>query len=396
MTDSEILTYLRLSDTIDLATIERQIMAKKKETILKQHTGKIWQGKNGRWYTYVPIDGPKKRRLITSPTREALEDSIVDNYEESYTPTFDMLFQEWIVRKLEGQEICRGTFDRYCEDYRRYFTDEPFAHRKIKTITENDIEDLVRDKIVKHKMKRKTYANLRTILLGVFKYAKRRKYTDISISAFFGDLELSKRMFRKERRVDEKQVFRDDEVRVLIPYLKEHPDMYNLAVALDFYTGVRAGELAALRYSDFDGETLHVQRQQIKYKGEDGLYRYEIVDYTKSDAGDRHIYLPRTAVTLIKEIHMMNPSVDDLFPDAVKTNFTSRLRRACKACNIEPRSLHKVRKTYGTMLLDNGVEESLIMQQMGHSDINTTRQYYYFARKDNEAKQKQIEQAVSF
>ena len=397
MTDSEILTYLRLSDTIDLATIERQIMVKKKETILKQHTGKIWQGKNGRWYTYVPIDGPRKRRLVTSSTRLALDDAIVKAYVESdLSPTFDTVFRVWVRRKFEGREICRGTFDRYQEDYKRYFHGTSFKNRRLNSITENDIEDFIRDRIIKLDLKRKAYANLRIIIIGVFKFAKRRGYSKISISSFFGDLELSNKMFRYEHKEDKYQVFTDEEVRILLEYLRNNADMYNLAVALDFYTGVRAGELAALRYSDFNGETLHVQRQQIRCKNDNDEYHYEIVDYTKSEAGDRYIYLPHTAITLIKEIHMMNPAVDELFPDAVKTNFTSRLRRACKACNLEPRSLHKVRKTYGTILIDNGVEESLITEQMGHADINTTRQYYYFARKDNDAKKKQIENAVNF
>jgi integrase len=58
--------------------------------------------------------------------------------------------------------------------------------------------------------------------------------------------------------------------------------------------------------------------------------------------------------------------------------------------------MHKLRKTYGTTLIDNGVDESLIMTQMGHKDISTTRKYYYYANKDSDTNRKQIRNAINF
>ncbi len=61
--------------------------------------------------------------------------------------------------------------------------------------------------------------------------------------------------------------------------------------------------------------------------------------------------------------------------------FNDRLYKACDSCGIPRRSMHKIRKTYGTLLLDTNIEDSLVMEQMGHSDIATTRRYYYFSIK---------------
>ena len=81
----------------------------------------------------------------------------------------------------------------------------------------------------------------------------------------------------------------------------------------------------------------------------------------------------------------------------VQTNtFNDRLKLACTKLNIPVRSMHKLRKTYGTTLIDNGVDESLIMTQMGHKDISTTRKYYYYANKDSETNRKQIRNAINF
>ena len=58
--------------------------------------------------------------------------------------------------------------------------------------------------------------------------------------------------------------------------------------------------------------------------------------------------------------------------------------------------MHKIRKTYGTTLIDGGVDESIIIEQMGHSDIHCTKQYYYFSNKNREKKQSQLSKAIGY
>ena len=38
-------------------------------------------------------------------------------------------------------------------------------------------------------------------------------------------------------------------------------------------------------------------------------------------------------------------------------------------------------KTYCTMLIDAGCEDSIIMNQLGHASIETSRKYYYFSNR---------------
>ncbi|MBP9997270.1 MAG: tyrosine-type recombinase/integrase [Lachnospiraceae bacterium] len=82
-------------------------------------------------------------------------------------------------------------------------------------------------------------------------------------------------------------------------------------------------------------------------------------------------------------------------PKKIWTNsFNNYLYKACDAVGIERRSMHKIRKTYGTMLIDSGVDDSLTMAQMGHADITTTRKFYYFSNKNDSSKDAQILKAV--
>ena len=78
-----------------------------------------------------------------------------------------------------------------------------------------------------------------------------------------------------------------------------------------------------------------------------------------------------------------------------KVSFNDYLYKACDALGIERRSMHKIRKTYGTMLIDSGADDSTVMEQMGHADITTTRKFYYFSNKSHQEKVEQIQRAIN-
>ena len=56
----------------------------------------------------------------------------------------------------------------------------------------------------------------------------------------------------------------------------------------------------------------------------------------------------------------------------------------------------KARKTYATKLINGGVDESLVVKQMGHTSIDCTKNHYYFNNKSDEDAAKQIEKAISY
>lgn len=47
----------------------------------------------------------------------------------------------------------------------------------------------------------------------------------------------------------------------------------------------------------------------------------------------------------------------------------ARLWRICKKFGIYNKSPHKTRKTYGSILLDNHIDNRLIIEQIGHTNI---------------------------
>lgn len=72
-----------------------------------------------------------------------------------------------------------------------------------------------------------------------------------------------------------------------------------------------------------------------------------------------------------------------------------RLYRICDKLGIVKKSSHKMRRYYATSLLNEINDESLIKEQMGHSDIATTRGYYYFCNKGLKERRDAINKALN-
>ena len=389
-----VLQYAVEHDMLDVQYVQDQIEILKREELLKKHPYKIWQGKDGKWRTYLPDE--EKGRSMKKRNTEAEIKNIVAEYwkEKTENPTVRELYDEWITDKLKRQEIVKETRDRYNRQFDESL--QEFGKRRIKTIEEFDIEDTILNAIYEHDLTAKGYSNLRTLFYGIFKRAKKKKMIDFSITEVIADMDISKKSFRKVIKTDEELVFSEDETAKVTNYIMESDlDILNLGILLYFKSGARPGELVALKREDVMERVLHIRRTEIFYKGDNGKNVYEVRDFPKTAAGIREVILPSSAEWVLKEIRKRNPFGEYLFEkngERIRTyTFTSRLKTICRKLGIVNKSLNKIRKTYGTILLDSGVEESLVIAQMGHTDIKTTKRYYYRNRKNLQQKSEVID-----
>ena len=160
------------NDIIDLSYMQDAIEMNKREELLKKHPYKIWEGKNGKWYTYLPDDS-KSRILIKRNTENAIQDIVIDYWkEEAENPTVKEIYDAWIDGKIKRNEIKTQTKNRYDRQFNE--SCQLFGQRKIKSVTSYDIEDFMLNSISSHKLTQKGASNLRTIIRGIFKYAKKK------------------------------------------------------------------------------------------------------------------------------------------------------------------------------------------------------------------------------
>ena len=212
-----------------------------------------------------------------------------------------------------------------------------------------------------------------------------------------GDLDISKRVFKKNVRNREDEVYQEGEAELLTQYLAEQRnDLRALGLLLIFYCGLRVGELSSLKPEDFGEKHLHIQRTEIKVKLECSTILVQ--EYPKSEAGERYVILTEGARKTLERIMEIREDGEFLFTEKGKrirsNGFRRKLERVCNELGIRYRSNHKIRKTYGTTLIDAGVDEAIIAEQMGHTDISTTKKFYYYSNKSEAKKIAQISAAV--
>lgn len=395
-TKNEVLNYAIEHGIIDLSYIENKIEMNKREELLKKHPYEIWIGKDNRYYTYFP-EKDNKRMLKSRNTRQKIEDCIVDFWkQEMENPTIYELYIEWVDGKLKREEITITTKNRYDRQYKESMIE--FGKNRIKAIEEYDIEKFLLEAIHVHKMTAKGFSNLRTLILGIFKLAKKKKLVQYSIKNVIDDMDISRKLFRKVKHEDDELIFMDEEVEKVLNYFKQHKlDLKDLGILLLFYTGMRPGELSALTWDDVNGNIIKIHSTEIRYENENKEYIYEVRDFPKTEAGIRDVIVPQSQLWILKEIKALNPSGKYVFEQhgqRIRTClFDDRIRRICSKLKIKEKSLNKIRKTYATTLIDKRVDDSLIIAQMGHTDITTTKNYYYKNRKNMQQKSLIIDKA---
>ena len=375
--EKDFLHFLENSPIIDITFIRQEYEKMNRQKILDQT--KIWKATDGRWKAYVDVAG--KRRLIAKSSRAALEDEIIEFYKDPKIK-FKECFEPWADEKLQYGEIQKSTYDRYQADFKRFIHNTELENKEIKKIDELFLENFIRKTISDNKLTAKAWGNLRTLIIGTMVYARKHGYTDFRISLFMSELQLSNRMFEKRIVKDEEQVFTQDEESRIEKYIADNPDMMGLGVALTFCTGLRVGEVAALKWSDYMGDFLSVTRTEIKYIGEHGERIADVRESTKGREGHRQVILNDTAVSIIEKLKAYTGDQEWMFArdgQRIKAKWLSlEITKLCKLLNLPHRSFHKIRKTYATKLINAGVAEKIITKQMGHTEILTTKQFYYF------------------
>ncbi len=395
----EILQFIIDNGMIDISDVQNSIETMKKEELLKKHPYKIWQGKDGKWYTYLP-DGEKGRTLKKRTTKKAIEDDVVGHWRtELENPIIREVFDEWNNRRLTLRKISNATHLRNKQTFERHYKE--FGNKRIKNVSADDIGSFLEEQIPLHNLTSKAFSNLKTVTRGFLKRAKKRKLITFNVEEMLQDLDTSETDFKKRIKEDYEEVFNEKEMQTMVKYLKENLDTKNIGILLMFATGIRVGELVALKHNAFDGNTIKIRRTETRYLGEDGKYVYSVKEFPKSEAGVRTVVIPEDYMWLCSKIKILNPFGEYVFTDSNGKRMTTncirrRQERNCKKLGIYRKSPHKIRKTYGSILLDYNVDNRLIMEQMGHTDINCTETHYHRNRKNIEQKSRIISSIPEF
>lgn len=364
-------------------------MARRKESI-KCHPYRIWQDQNGDWYTYLNVNG--KKHSYRRKTRDGIEDLIASAaQEEDNSPTIRDVFEECNSWRLETKKISNPTYYRNQKLFDRHY--DQFGSRKIKDVSPDEFVNFLEAQIPRFNLTAKAFANLKSITRIFLKRAKRRGLIDWYADYMLSDLDVTDKDYHKVIKEDDEEVFDEAETEQIVRYMIQHMDYKNIGLLLIFATGLRVGELAALKPQDVGEDYINVRRTETRLR-ENDEFIYTVKDFPKSEAGWRTVVVPEEWTWLLKKIKLMNPWGEWVFMQDGKRvpekTFQNRLYRLCKKLGIKNKSAHKIRKTYGTILMDGNVDNNLILQQMGHTDIATSERHYHRNRKTIDEKKEKL------
>ena len=148
--DSIKILYQELKTGIlSLTDIQEQVDMNKKQVLdLHKKMYNYWQGKNGKWYSYLPKEGvePPKGKQIESVNEEKLNSKIIEYYvieesrkkQEKTCPTFLEVYYMW--RSIKDLELDDNSIYKFNTDCKRFFVGTDFAEMPINQINENTIK----------------------------------------------------------------------------------------------------------------------------------------------------------------------------------------------------------------------------------------------------------------
>jgi integrase len=162
---------------------------------------------------------------------------------------------------------------------------------------------------------------------------------------------------------------------------------YGLAAAIALGTGMRRGEILALRWSDLEGDLSVAYVQRSVHPTREGL-AYEL---PKTKRSRRAVMLPeylrlmlqsqREAQAGRREATRSNVQhnlvVDDadgepMHPDSLSGGWRRTLRHA----GLPPVRFHDLRHAHATLMLQQGIHPKIVSERLGHSSIGITLDTY--------------------
>ena len=401
------LQYRNADDSIDLDGVREMMVDIERKKIIDDHPYSISQGNDGRWRTWVKDETAKAgRKQIVKATKEKLENAIVEYYLRTderlvrVRMTVRELFPKWL--KYKALHNAETYIPRIESEWKRYYEHSSIVDKPIRELKKLELDEWAHSLIREHSMTKTMYYNMSLIMRQCLDYA-----VDLEIveDNQFRKVKVDgRRMFRKERKKkDSTQVYSRDEVIIL--FQKAWNDFRNstrlvyrlapLAMMFQFFTGVRIGELCALKFSDIENGILYVSRMLQKDTD-------KVVDHTKTHE-DREVILVDGALELVEiarayqeEHGCRSEYIFSITERPLKyREVNALLEKYCESAGILYRSSHSARKTYISSLIDAGININTVRSYAGHADERTTYWNYCYDRTPDAEKKKLLERALA-
>ncbi len=363
---------------------------------IKRRIGRAWveQDSAGRWK-------PRRGRVPDGYYDEKRAGAVAEQLAANYQPSAERTdrerrgatFADVAAKYLVWLEKVKGAKPATLADYRyqlaptgRIMT--ALGDRPAAKVVPRDVEALL-ESIAATGVKPRTVNKVRALVRAVFNYGAKsstfaltsnpvrdtdkRREAERAPLDYYSPEEIEALARTLEEGLHRTRKGSNDELRRELE-AKNHQDAELVRVAA--YTGLRLGELLALRWGDIDFTGAKIVVQRAVSAG---------VETSTKSGKVRRVPLPDQAVASLNRLSRRGDftSPDDLvFCNSIgrrldRYSLRNRFDEAREATGLRPLRLHDLRHTYGSLLARAGIDLVTIQAAMGHSSLTTTSVYLH-------------------
>lgn len=345
----------------------------------------IYHRKDGRWEgRYIKgrsSEGRIQYGYVFGKTFEDVENGLsrmpihASDSVNTASITFSELSIEWL--NVQKPELKASSIAKYSNILELYLVPE-YGQKQIQVISRSDVIFYSRTLLSVGGKKSqglapKTVNSIISVMKNILEYASREKSITVA------DI---RDVFVKQPQKPMRILSRSEQQKIS-KYLYDNPTPCHLGILLCLYTGLRIGEICALKWKDicFDEKFLYVhqsmQRVQSVHGGEK---KTEVLILApKSTCSIRQIPIPDEMMTLL---HLLRKQ-DDAFlltgsvhsyiePRSMENHFKSVIQE----CNIRDVNFHVLRHTFATRCVELGFDIKSLSEILGHASVNITLNRY--------------------
>lgn len=361
-------------------------MSKKGENIYKRKDGR-WEARyiKGRhddgslYYGYIYARSYKevKQKKLDIQSRDttipALKKCVV------YNDSFSKWSEQWLEHKRN--RIKTSSYIKYSNLLTNYII--PFIGEKnIEEINSSIIEKWI-DMLIStggnsgNGISDKTAGDAVSIVKCILQHAEKEN----------SNLQIQKIDVSIKHKPSELHILTRADQNILTRYLIDNPSRKNMGILICLYTGIRIGELCALRMKDINIVQryiyVHGTMQRIKndeFENDSSKSRtHVVITSPKSKCSIRQIPVPINLAEILKHyitsddaFFLTGKSDKPLEPRAVQYHFKNILKR----CNIKDINFHSLRHTFATRCVELGFDIKSLSEILGHASVSITMNRY--------------------
>ena len=345
-------------------------MAKRGVNVYKRKDGR-WEGRYKNGYR---ADGSAKYSSVYSRSYKEVCEKLAEKKSESRqecckcSSTFAEIAAKWCDNIKKS--VKESTYVNYITKLDKHVL-PAFGNWKYDKLTKQHFVDFVEKKL-KSQLSPKYVSDILSVVKSITKYARQTfNYADRAETV----------TVPKNKHAAERPVLTEHQQNTLTAHLLNLPTLTNVGVLLSLYTGIRIGELCALKWSDIDLEKriLTVNRTMQRIKDLSGNSKTKIyIGTPKSRSSLRQIPLPDFLAEILREVK----ANDDDYVLTGKKLFAEprtmqyRFAAILKKLKLPKVNFHALRHTFATGCIALGFDAKTLSEILGHSSVEITLNRY--------------------